>query len=154
MNRVYTPSTYHPLRSPPMLPSGPTHCYPDHYAHCVRYHKATLSTVWSKAVYATQHVFCPERSTAQDKHEHTGAQTCHTTASHLIEHTHTHRAILYQHRNRRKCSPSHTSGSANGQALVTLLTVPGMYDIHIAFGQYLERNMKQTTQLLNQSIMF
>ena len=42
-------------------------------------------------------------------------------------------------------APPHTlSGSANGQEHVTLLTVPGMYDIHIAFGQYLERNMKQT----------
>ena len=52
--------------------------------------------------------------------------TCHTTASHLIEHTHTHRAILHQHRNRRKCSPSLTWShhSECFWIMVTLLTVP------------------------------
>ena len=109
MNRAYTPSTQHPLRTPPMLPSGPTHCHPHHCAYCVRFHRVRLSTVQSKAVYATQQVFCPEQSTVQTSMNTPGAQTCHTTASHLIEHTHTHthRAILHQHRNRRKCSPSH-----------------------------------------------
>ena len=124
MNRVYTPSTQHPLRSPPILPSCPTHCHPHHCAYCVRYHKERLSTVRSKAVCTTQQVFCPERSTAQTSMNTPGAQTCHTTASHLMStHTHTHRAILHQHRNRRKCSPHTLSGSANGQALVTLLSL-------------------------------
>ena len=108
-----------PSQVTPILSSGPTHCHPHHCAYCVRYHKVTLSTVRCKAVCTTQQVFCPERSTAQTSMNTPGAQTYHTTASHLIEHTHTHGAILHQHRNRRKCSTSH----ANSQAHIALLSV-------------------------------
>ena len=149
MNRVYTPSTHHPLRSPPppMLPSGPT-------CHTVTH--ITVLTVSSIAACTTQQVLCPEQSTAQTSMNTSGAQTCHTTASHLIEHTHTHGAILNQHRNRRKCSPSHTEwfcqrlGTRHSSDCAKNYT----YDIHIAFGLYRESNMKQATQLLSQSIMF
>ena len=152
MNRVYTPSAQHPLRSPPMLPSGPTHCYPHHCAHCtcVRYHKVRLSRVRSKAVCTTQQVFCPERSTVKTSMNTPGAQTCHTTASHLIEHTHTHthththRAILHQHRNRRKCSPSHTEWFCLWSGTRHSFDCARNCDIHIAFGQCLERSMEQT----------
>ena len=135
------------VRSPPILPSGPTHCHLHHCAYCVRYHKVTLSTVWSEAVCTTQQVCCPERSTAQTSMNTPGAQTFHTTASHLIEHTHTHGAILHRTGTGESAPPHMLSGSANGQEHIALLAVPGMYDIHdihIAFGQYLERKMKQT----------
>ena len=126
MNRVYTPSTQHTLRSPPMLPSGPTHC---HSHHCVltvsgTHHKVRLSTVRSKAVCATQQVFCPEQSTVHTSMNTPCAQTCHTTASHLIEHAHTWPSSTST--GTGGSAPPHTlSGSANGQEHVTLLTVPG-----------------------------
>ena len=126
MSRVYTPSTQHLLRSPPMPPSGPTHCHSHRCAYCVRYHKVRLSTVQSKAVCATQQVFRSDRSTVQTSMNTPGAQTCHTTASHLIEHTHTHIGPSSTSTGSGGSAPPHTlSGSANGEAHVTLLTVPG-----------------------------
>ena len=134
MNRVYTTSTQHPLRSPLMLPSGPTHC---HSHHCVftvsgTYHKVRLSTVWSKAVCATQQVFCPEQSTVQTSMNTHGAQTRHTTASHLIEHTHIGPSSTSTGTG-GSAPPQTLSGSANGQEHVTLLTVPGtvIFTLHL-----------------------
>ena len=60
---------------------------------------------------------------SSDQHEHTGAQTCHATAPHLIEHTHT-QAHPPPAQEQEEVLPPHTlSGSANDPALVTLLTV-------------------------------
>ena len=53
-----------------------------------------------------------------------GVQTCHTTASHLIEHTHTGPSSTGT--GAGGSPPPHMlSGSANDPTLVTLLTVPG-----------------------------
>ena len=113
-----------PSQVTPILSSGPTHCHPHHCAYCVRYHKVTLSTVRSKAVCTTQQVFCPEQSTVQSSMNTHGTQTCHTTASHLIEHTHTGPSSTST--GAGGSAPPHTlSGSANDPALVTLQTVPG-----------------------------
>ena len=141
MNRVYTPSTPHPLRSPPMLPSGPIHCHPHHCAYCVRYHKVRLSTVRSKAVRVTEQVFCPEHSTVQTSMNTHGAQSCHTTASHLIEHTYTHIGPSSISTGTGGSAPPHTlSNSANGQEHVTLLTVPGT----MTFASHLVNTLKGT----------
>ena len=96
-----------PSQVTPMLPSGPTHCHSHHCAHCVRYHEVRLSTVWS--VYVPHYkVFCPERSTGQTSMNTPGHRPAtQQPLTSLSTHTHTHGAILNQHRNRRKCSPSH-----------------------------------------------
>ena len=105
-------------------------------------------------------VLCPQRSTVQTSMNTPGAQTCHTTASHLIEHAHTHTCIVPSSTNTGTGgAPPHTlimSGSANGQAHACHFTdCARNHFIHIAFSQYLERNMKQThTTVLSQSIMF
>ena len=127
MDRVYTPSTHHPLRSLPILSSGPTHCHPHHCAYCVRYHKVRLSTVQSEAACTTQQVFCPERSTAQT----------HTNTPYLVHRpatqlpltslsTHTHIGPSSTSTGTGGSAPPHMlSSSANGQAHIALLTVPG-----------------------------
>ena len=58
-------------------------------------------------------------------HTH-GVQTCHTTASHLIDHTCTYTGPSSTSTGAGGSTRPHTlSGSANDPALVTLLTVPG-----------------------------
>ena len=115
------------LRLPhPHPSSGPTHCHPHHCAYCVRYHKVRLSTVWSRQGVCMYHRTRALSRTvnSSDQHEHTGAQTCHTTASRLIEHTHT--GLSSTSTGTGGSAPPHMlSGSANDPALVTLLTVPG-----------------------------
>ena len=64
----------------------------------------------------------PEQSTVQSSMNTHGAQTCHTTASHLVEHTHTGPSSTST--GAGGSAPPHTlSGSANDSALVALLTV-------------------------------
>ena len=71
-------------------------------------------------------MFCPEQSTVQTSMNTHGVQTCHTTASHLIDHTCTYTGPSSTSTRAGGSAPPHTlSGSANDPALVTLLTVPG-----------------------------
>ena len=105
-------------------------------------------------IYTTQQVLCPERATIQTSmHEHTWC----TDLPHNSLSTHwayTHRAILHQHRNRRKCPPHTLSGSAYDQEHVTFLTVPGTVTFTLHLVNTLRGTWNKPTQLLSQSIMF
>ena len=73
-------------------------------------------------MYPTTSVL-PATVNSSDQLNTHGAQTCHTTDSHLIEHTHTGPSSTST--GTGGSAPPHLlSGSANDRALVTLLSVP------------------------------
>ena len=135
----------HPLRSPPMLPIGPTHCHLHHCTYCVRYHKMRLSTMWK----------CSVQNGQQFRQAWTHMVHRPATQQPLPHWPHILIGPSSASTETEGSAPPHTlSSSANGQEHITLLTVPGTVTFTLHLVNTLRGTWHKRTQVLSQSIMF